>query len=126
MDAIEFEDAAQWDAWLAANHDRRTEIWLKIPKKGSGLTSLTITEALDGALCWGWIDSHRRGLDGTHFLQRYSPRRAKSPWSKVNVAKVEALAAANRLRAPGLAAIAAAKADGRWYANTTRPAAGRE
>jgi uncharacterized protein YdeI (YjbR/CyaY-like superfamily) len=109
-------DAGQWESWLADHHDRSSGVWLKIAKKGSGSTSVTISEALDVALCYGWIDSRRRGLDGDHYLQRYSPRRPGSAWSRVNVDKVEALIAAGRMREPGLAQIAAAKADGRWDA----------
>ncbi|MGK8521760.1 YdeI/OmpD-associated family protein [Nocardia asteroides] len=119
MDGTEiltFADVAQWEGWLAANHDRAADVWVRIAKKGAAGRAITISDALDGALCFGWIDSHRRGLDGDHFLQRYSPRRPKSPWSQVNVAKAEALIAAGRMRAPGFAAIAAARADGRWSA----------
>ncbi|MEU2255883.1 YdeI/OmpD-associated family protein [Nocardia xishanensis] len=112
----DFADSTQWEAWLAANHDRSAEVWLKIAKKHASGATITITEALDGALCYGWIDSHRRGLDADHFLQRYSPRRPKSPWSLVNVGKVEALIAAGRMREPGWAAVRAARADGRWFA----------
>ncbi|MGY1947901.1 YdeI/OmpD-associated family protein [Nocardia asiatica] len=106
----------EWESWLAANHDRAAAVWLRIAKKGARGTTISIAEALDGALCFGWIDSHRRGLDADHYLQRYSPRRPNSPWSQVNVAKAEALIAAGRMRAPGFAAIAAARADGRWSA----------
>ncbi|WP_280467473.1 YdeI/OmpD-associated family protein [Nocardia cyriacigeorgica] len=109
-------DAAEWEAWLAANHDRATEMWVKIAKKGAPDTTITLSEALDGALCYGWIDSIRRGFDEHHYVQRYSPRRPRSPWSQVNVAKVEALISAGRMRAPGLAAVEAARADGRWAA----------
>ncbi|MBF6076194.1 YdeI/OmpD-associated family protein [Nocardia beijingensis] len=109
-------DLAQWEGWLAANHDEAAEVWLKIAKKGAAGTTISNGEALDGALCFGWIDSHRRGLDGEHYLQRYSPRRPKSPWSQLNVAKAEALIATGRMRAPGFAAIAAAQSDGRWAA----------
>ncbi len=109
-------DAAEWEAWLAANHDRAPEVWVKIAKKSAPDTTITLSEALDGALCYGWIDSIRRGYDAHHYLQRYSPRRPRSPWSQVNVAKVEALLAAGRMRAPGLAAVEAARADGRWAA----------
>ncbi|WP_431956188.1 YdeI/OmpD-associated family protein [Nocardia lijiangensis] len=111
-----FADSADWESWLAANHDGSTGVWLKIAKKHAAGATITITEALDGALCYGWIDSHRRGLDDDHYLQRYSPRRSKSPWSQVNVDKVEALTAAGRMREPGLAAVRAARADGRWSA----------
>ncbi|MFC3964235.1 YdeI/OmpD-associated family protein [Nocardia jiangsuensis] len=116
MEIIECADAAEWDRWLAENHARAGEVWVRIAKKGAARASVTLTEALDGALCVGWIDSHRRGVDAEHYLQRYSPRRARSPWSAVNVAKAEALIAAGRMRAAGLAAIEAARADGRWAA----------
>ncbi|MEV6325074.1 YdeI/OmpD-associated family protein [Nocardia sp. NPDC051787] len=109
-------DHTQWEGWLADNHDRAADVWLKIAKKSASGTTITITEALDGALCFGWIDSHRRSLDADHYLQRYSPRRPKSPWSKVNVAKAEALIASGRMRSSGFAAIAAAQSDGRWSA----------
>ncbi|MGW5572839.1 YdeI/OmpD-associated family protein [Nocardia thailandica] len=109
-------DAGEWEQWLAAHHAEATEIWVRIAKKGAPERSVTITETLDGALCFGWIDSHRRRLDEHHYLQRYSPRRPGSPWSQVNVAKAEALIAAGRMREPGFAAVAAAQADGRWAA----------
>ena len=111
-----FTDVAQWDAWLSAHPGLRSGIWLKIAKKGSGLPSITVTEALDAALCHGWIDGQRRGLDESYYLQRYTPRRPGSLWSMVNVRKVEALTAAGRMRPPGLAEAEAAKADGRWEA----------
>jgi uncharacterized protein YdeI (YjbR/CyaY-like superfamily) len=115
-EVLAFEDAAQWEAWLAGHHDRVDGVWLKIAKKGSGRTSLTIRDALDGALCYGWIDSQRRSYDESYYLQRYSRRRSTSSWSKVNVDRVEELTAAGRMRPPGLAEVAAAKADGRWDA----------
>lgn len=115
-DIVAFADAAQWEAWLADHHERAAGVWVKIAKKGSGRASVTITEALDVALCFGWIDSQRKPCDDDHYLQRYTPRRPKSAWSQVNVAKVEALVAAGRMREPGHAAIDAAKADGRWDA----------
>ena len=114
--AVTFADAGQWEAWLADNHDVRPDVWIKIAKKGSGKGSVTLAEALDVALCYGWIDSHRKGCDDDHYLQRYSPRRPASAWSQVNVDKVAALIAAGRMREPGIAAIEAAKADGRWDA----------
>ncbi len=109
-----FADAAQWESWLADHHDTHTSIWVKIAKKGSGLPSVTLAEALDVVLCYGWIDSQRKPFDEDHYLQRYSPRRPSSPWSRINVGKAEALIAAGRMREPGLAAIRAAQADGRW------------
>ncbi|MFG2089537.1 MULTISPECIES: YdeI family protein [unclassified Spirillospora] len=116
---MHFADAAQWEAWLAANHDGEGGAWLKIAKKGADATSVTIAEALDVALCYGWIDSRRKSCDETFYLQRYSRRRKGSPWSRVNVEKVEALTAAGRMRPPGLAEVAAARADGRWDAAYT-------
>jgi uncharacterized protein YdeI (YjbR/CyaY-like superfamily) len=113
---LEFADAADWDSWLAAEHETRTEAWLRIGKRHSRVGLLSIGEALDVALCYGWIDGHRKGLDGVPFLQRYSRRRPRSAWSQVNVAKVEALTAAGRMRPAGIAAVAAAQADGRWQA----------
>jgi uncharacterized protein YdeI (YjbR/CyaY-like superfamily) len=89
-------------------------VWLKIAKKGSGIASVTAAEAIDVALCYGWIDGQRKSLDATYFLQKLTPRRRRSLWSKINVDKVEALIAAGRMRAPGLAEIQAAKQDGRW------------
>ena len=113
---LDLADAASWESWLADHHGTSDGVWLKIAKKGSGRTSVTIAEALDVALCHGWIDSHRKGLDAEHYLQRYSPRRPGSSWSRVNVEKAEALIAAGRMREPGFAAIGAARADGRWDA----------
>src|SRR5918994_1114185 len=114
LDIISCEDAAAWDAWLAANHRRHQGVWLKIAKQHTGAASVTNDEAVDVGLCWGWISGHRKALDQTHFLQRYTPRRPRSNGSAVNVAKVEALIAAGRMRPPGLAEVDAAKADGRW------------
>ena len=111
---FEFADAAGWDAWLAAHHDAQPDAWLRIAKRHSGLVSITVAEALDVALCYGWIDGQRKALDEVSFLQRYSHRRPGSSWSKVNVAKVKALLAAGRMRPPGLAEVEAAQADGRW------------
>ena len=113
-DLLEFPDAAQWESWLAAQHETRTEVWLRIAKRHSGIGSVTSAEALDVALCFGWIDGQRKSYDEGSFLQRYSPRRSGSPWSKINVAKAEELIAAERMQPAGLAEVAAAKVDGRW------------
>ncbi|MFC4909499.1 YdeI/OmpD-associated family protein [Actinomadura gamaensis] len=112
--ALIFEDAAAWRAWLAEHHGTAREVWLLIATKNGGARTVTIAEALDEALCHGWIDSHRRAFDGDHYLQRYSPRTRRSPWSAINAAKAEALTAAGRMRPAGRAAIEAAKGDGRW------------
>jgi len=116
VDVLDFPDAARWESWLDAQHGVRAEAWLRIAKRHSGIASVTPAEALDVALCYGWIDGQRRAHDDTSFLQRFSRRRPRSSWSKVNVAKVEALMATGRMRPAGLAQVAAAKADGRWEA----------
>ena len=113
-DIIDCATAAHWEAWLANHYSQPGGVWLRIAKKDSDQTSVTIPEALDVALCYGWIDSQRKAYDDDYYLQRYSPRRAQSPWSRLNVARAEALMAAGRMKPAGLAAIAAAKADGRW------------
>lgn len=116
VEVLACSDVAQWESWLADHHARSTGVWLLIAKKGSDEVSVTIGEALDAALCYGWIDSQRKGHNADHYLQRYSPRRPRSPWSKLNVERVEALIDAGRMREPGLDEVAAAKADGRWAA----------
>lgn len=95
---------------------RETEIWLKVYKKGSGIPSVTCPEALDVALCWGWIDAIRKGLDEASFLQRYTPRGKKSMWSQVNRDNIARLTKAGLMQPPGQAQVDAAKADGRWAA----------
>lgn len=116
MDVLELAERPAWESWLESHHADAPEAWLRIAKKGKGLELLSISEALDGALCFGWIDGQRKGLDDVSFLQRYCPRRARSTWSQVNVDKVAALTAAGRMRPAGLAQVAAAQADGRWAA----------
>ncbi|AWS44673.1 OmdA domain containing protein [Streptosporangium sp. 'caverna'] len=113
---IVFDDASRWESWLADHYELPTGVWLKIAKKGSGIASVTLTEALDVALCYGWIDSQRKSYDEAYFLQKYSRRRSRSRWSRVNVDRTEVLVAAGRMREPGLAEILAAQADGRWEA----------
>jgi uncharacterized protein YdeI (YjbR/CyaY-like superfamily) len=107
------------EAWLAAHGAQRREIWLRIARRDSGYTTVTADQALDVCLCYVWIDSLRRSDEGGYFLQRYSPRRPGSPWSRINAAKVEALIAADRMRPAGLAEVAAAKASGRWPADVS-------
>ena len=109
-----FKTAKAFDTWLKRHHARSDGLWLKIAKRGADEPSVTYAEAVEIALCWGWIDGQKKGLDGQHFLQRFTPRRARSIWSKVNVGKVAALIEAGRMQAPGYAQIEAAKADGRW------------
>ena len=111
-----FKTADAFEKWLSANHDKKSELWLKIHKKDSGLPSVTATQALDVALCWGWIDGLRKSFDAHSFLQRYTPRRAKSIWSQVNRDNVVRLTNAGRMTPHGQRQVDAAKADGRWAA----------
>jgi uncharacterized protein YdeI (YjbR/CyaY-like superfamily) len=104
------------EAWLGDNHGSSSGIWLKIAKKGSGVESVNYAEALELALCFGWIDSQKRGFDDAFFLQRFTPRRPRGKWSQINRAKAEELIAAGAMRPSGLAEVEAAKADGRWDA----------
>jgi uncharacterized protein YdeI (YjbR/CyaY-like superfamily) len=113
---ILFESLADWETWLAEHYSDEQGVIMKIAKKGSGIISITQPEALDGALCYGWIDGIRRGLDDKYYLQKYTPRRAKSTWSKVNVEKIVQLTLAGRMQPSGIAAVDAAKKDGRWDA----------
>jgi len=113
---LPFTDAAAFDAWLAEHHGHQPGVWLKLAKARSGIPSMSDDEAVDVGLCWGWISGQRRGLDDDFYLQKYVPRRPRSRWSQVNVRKVADLTAAGRMRAPGLAEVDAAKADGRWDA----------
>ena len=110
-----FADAAAWEHWLE-RHPQSSGVWLKIAKKDAGIPSVTYAEALDVALCHGWIDGQKKGFDAQFFLQRFTPRRARSIWSKINVAKIDMLTAACRMRPAGLREVEAAKADGRWDA----------
>lgn len=123
IEIVAFADAAAWDAWLAEHHQRQEGVWIRMAKKASGIASVTHAEAIDVALCWGWIDGQRKGFDATWFLQRFTPRRKRSLWSRVNIGKAEALVAAGRMREPGLAEIERAKADGRWDAAYASPRA---
>ncbi|MBS1887800.1 MAG: YdeI/OmpD-associated family protein [Actinobacteria bacterium] len=104
------------EAWLEEHGAVSDGLWLKIAKKGAPEPSVTYAEAVELALCFGWIDSQKRALDDTHFIQRFTPRRPRGRWSKINREKAEALEAAGALRPAGAAEVAAAKADGRWEA----------
>jgi uncharacterized protein YdeI (YjbR/CyaY-like superfamily) len=111
-----FATPAELEAWLEANHAESEGVWLKIAKKGVEPPSVTYGEALEVALCFGWIDSQKRGHDESHFLQRFTPRRPRGRWSKINREKAEALIEAGAMRPAGLAEVEAAQADGRWDA----------
>ena len=109
-----FKTARALETWLKTHHATSDGLWLQIAKKGASEPGVTYAEAVEIALCWGWIDGQKKGLDAQHFLQRFTPRRPRSLWSKINVEKATALVDAGRMQAPGLAQIEAAKADGRW------------
>jgi uncharacterized protein YdeI (YjbR/CyaY-like superfamily) len=111
-----FRTQAAFEQWMRSNHAREDEVWLRIYKKSSGVPTVTIGQALDVVLCWGWIDGIRKSLDDDSFLQRYTPRRAKSIWSQVNRDNVARLTAAGRMTPHGQRQVDAAKADGRWDA----------
>lgn len=118
----------EWEVWLQAHSETSTGIWLRLAKKSSGQVTLTYAEALDSALCFGWIDGQKKAESDEFWLQRFTPRTAKSIWSRINTEKAQALIAAGRMRPSGLRAIALAQQDGRWeraYAspgNATVPA----
>lgn len=109
-----FKDSVSWEIWLKDHVTDEKGIWLKVAKKESKITSITPPEALDVCLCYGWIDGQRRKYDERYYLQKYTPRRKQSTWSKVNIGKVEMLIEAGRMQESGLWAINEAKADGRW------------
>jgi uncharacterized protein YdeI (YjbR/CyaY-like superfamily) len=113
-EVLHFDDACTWESWLVTHYQKQEGIWLKIAKKNSGISSVSYTEALDIALCYGWIDSQGKPYDEAYSLRKFTPRRPKSLWSRVNVKRVEALLEAGRMREPGLKEMEAAKADGRW------------
>jgi len=109
-----FKTPAAWEKWLASNHTKSAGIWMQIAKKDSGLSSANYQEALDVALCYGWIDGQKRPFDNRTWLQRFTPRGPRSIWSKINTGKAESLIKSGRMQAAGLAAIEVAKASGRW------------
>ena len=112
---LPFASAQSWAAWLAEHHaDTPDGLWLKIAKKESGVATVSYAEALDEALCYGWIDGQKDSFDESWWLQRFTPRRAGSRWSKVNTEKALGLIAAGRMQPPGLREVETAQADGRW------------
>lgn len=111
-----FETKKKFADWLAKKHDKSTGMWLKIAKKATGISTVTYAEALDVALCYGWIDGQKGSFDEQYFLQKFTPRRPKSIWFKINVEKVEGLIASREMKPAGLKAVEAAKQDGRWAA----------
>ncbi|HEX9332847.1 MAG TPA: YdeI/OmpD-associated family protein [Anaerolineales bacterium] len=113
---LPFENKKKWADWLAKQHDKSAGVWLKISRKDSGIPSVTYDEALDVALCYGWIDGQKKGFDNKYWLQKFTPRGPKSIWSKINTEKAERLIASGEMKAVGLKAIETAKQDGRWDA----------
>ena len=116
LEVIGFASAEEFELWLAEHHDSSPGVWLKLRKKSPGVVALDYQQALDVALCHGWIDGQKRGLDDTHWLQRFTPRRARSKWSKINCGRATALITEGRMRPQGLAEVECAQADGRWEA----------
>lgn len=114
LPVIFFENAVLWETWLREHHAQPHGIWLKMAKKASGIPTVNYEEALQSALCYGWIDGQVKSLDQTHYLQKFTPRRPKSTWSKRNVERIAALEAAGRMQPSGVAEVEAAKHDGRW------------
>jgi len=111
-----FAAVSAWEQWLAEHHNTEHGVWLQIAKKVSGIPTVSYDEALDVALCYGWIDGQRKSFDRDYFLQRFTPRRPKSLWSKRNVAKALQLINSARMQPTGLAQVEAAQQDGRWHA----------
>ena len=120
---LPFDSASDWRGWLDTHHAQAAGLWLKIAKKSTSIPTVSYAEALDEALCYGWIDGQKRSYDEQYFLQKFTPRRPKSIWSKVNIEKIAALTAAGRLMPAGLAAVEAAQGDGRWAAAYDSPSA---
>ena len=116
-----FKDQKSWAAWLSRNHSKSSGIWLRLAKKDSGLNSISYQEALEEALCYGWIDGQKRPENARTWLQRFVPRSEKSIWSKINCGKALALIKCGRMQAAGLQAIERAKSNGRWDAAYDSP-----
>jgi len=116
LPVLGFADAAAWESWLARQHASFPGVWLKIAKKGSGATGVSYPEALEVALCYGWIDGQKGTLDGEYWLQRFTPRKPGSRWSKINTEKAGELIEAGRMRPAGMREVGLARQDGRWDA----------
>ena len=114
LQTLPFASQKAWANWLETWHDKSAGVWLKLSKKDSGIPSVTYEEALDVALCHGWIDGQKKGFDEKYWLQKFTPRGPKSIWSKINTGKAERLIVSGLMKPAGLKAIEAAKADGRW------------
>jgi uncharacterized protein YdeI (YjbR/CyaY-like superfamily) len=119
---LAFASQAEWEAWLDAEHRASDGVWIKFAKKGSGVETVVYAEALEVALCYGWIDSQVKSLDERFYLQKFTPRRARSKWSRINREKIEELTKQGRMKPAGLEQVELAKADGRWDAAYASPA----
>jgi uncharacterized protein YdeI (YjbR/CyaY-like superfamily) len=121
LEIVELRSQAAWSKWLERNHGATQGVWLKFAKKGTGVKTVTYLEAVEEALCYGWIDGQASGHDETYYLQRFTPRRRRSKWSQINRTKAERLIAEGRMQPAGIEQIEAAKADGRWDAAYPSP-----
>ena len=122
LPVLEFATQADFEAWLEEEHATTPGLWIRIAKAASGIPSITPAEAIESCLCFGWIDGKRIGGDERTFLQRYTPRRARSKWSKINREKAQKLIEEGRMRPAGLAEVRRAQEDGRWDAAYDSPA----
>ena len=116
LPVLAFGSRQAWEDWLAEHHQTSRGVWLKIAKKGAAAVTVSYAEALEGALCHGWIDGQKDRLDDQYWLQRFTPRKPRGRWSKINREKAERLIAEGRMRPAGLSEVEAARADGRWEA----------
>ena len=121
LEVVTFTSRGEWWAWLEAEHATAPGVWMKKAKKASGLPTISWDDAVDVALCFGWIDGQSKGVDDVWTMQRFTPRRARSRWSKINRERVERLIAGGEMRPAGLAEVERAKADGRWDAAYDSP-----
>lgn len=113
---LTFADKKKWASWLAKQHDKSNGIWLQLAKKATGIPSVTYEEAVDVALCYGWIDGQKKSFDDSYWLQKFTLRGQKSIWSKINTEKAERLIASGEMQPAGMKAVEAARQDGRWDA----------
>jgi uncharacterized protein YdeI (YjbR/CyaY-like superfamily) len=114
LPVISFKSQKAWATWLAKNHSKSNGVWIHCYKKNSGIRSITRIEALDEALCYGWIDGQAKGVDEKSWLQKFTPRRSKSIWSKINIENIQRLTDAGKMKPSGLKEVELAKQDGRW------------
>jgi uncharacterized protein YdeI (YjbR/CyaY-like superfamily) len=123
LPTLRFRSASEWERWLDENHPSAQGVWIQMAKKATGIESIDHPAAIETALCFGWIDGRREALDERYFLQRFTPRRPRSKWSRINRDRAERLIAEGRMRPAGLAEVERAKADGRWDAAYDSPGA---